>query len=326
MVAFPLAVDPAWESIWRMFSSSPVICLTTDIQIQHSRNPDGSVKGNDACTWTSCRQGCTGTTPIQIQNRMIVKLVLLTILILFGNAGELFRCVQVFANISRLPWEKLESANTSRWVRLDSPQIELARRHKRASTNWAVSWATQNKHLFNKSSNGNQSIINPMYEIQRDHSRRQFVRLMEELGHLGEANDTGQPLLFEATNVRLMVNVRGCGYTVDCAEFHRTAGVIGSLIPCHLSSRGDVTVAVIDHNPEQDRNIILFLFTVPACIFSSAVFLLCCIHYQCCRPQCANFFARRSSAEYSVARLAINTGQLGGQLPSLKPQQASVIK
>ena len=213
----------------------------------------------------------------------------------------------------------VESANVSQWVRLDPS--ELARRQKRASTNWAVSWATQNKHLFNKSSTmGTRSAINPVYEIQREHSRKQFVRLMEELA-AGHANDTE---LFEATNVRLMVNVRGCGYMVDCAEFHRTAGVVGSLIPCHLSGRGDVTLAVMDHNPEQDRNIILFLFTVPACIFFSAVFFLCCIHYQCCRPQCASLLARRSSAEYSVARLAINSGQLGTQLPSLKPQPSAV--
>ncbi|KAI9553112.1 hypothetical protein GHT06_021004 [Daphnia sinensis] len=283
IIAFPLAVDPALESIWRTFSSKPVICLTTDIQIHHSRNPDGSVKGNDACTWTSCRQGCT---------------------------GELFRCVQLFANISRLPWEVLESANTSRWIRLDTPEIELASRLKR-STNWAVSWATQNKHLFNKSVIANQS-DNPLFELQRDHSRRQYVQLMDELKSqqlIDERNNTDPPSLFEAVNVRLMVNVRGCGYTVDCAEFHRTAGVIGSLIPCHLSSRGDVTpVAIMEHNPEQDRNIILFLFTVPASIFCSSVFLLCCIHYQCCRPQLAGFIASRSSAEYSVARLIINSG------------------
>ncbi|XP_046656385.1 protein tipE-like [Daphnia pulicaria] len=284
IIAFPLAVDPALESIWRTFSTKPVICLTTDIQIHHSRNPDGSVKGNDACTWTSCRQGCT---------------------------GELFRCVQLFANISRLPWDVLESANTSQWIRLDSTsQIELGGRLKR-STNWAVSWATQNKHLFNKSASTNQS-INPLYEMQREHSRRQYAQLVEELKgqqQLDDERNETTSSLFEAVNVRLMVNVRGCGYTVDCADFHRTAGVIGSLIPCHLSSRADVTpLAVMEHNPEQDHNIILFLFTVPACVFSSAVFLLCCIHYQCCRPQLAKMMASRSSAEYSVARLIINSG------------------
>jgi hypothetical protein len=206
----------------------------------------------------------------------------------------------------------LESANTSQWIRLDSSsQIELGRRLKR-STNWAVSWATQNKHLFNKSANVNQS-INPLYEMQREHSRRQYDQLVEELkGQQLNGNDDrneSSSSLFEAVNVRLMVNVRGCGYTVDCVDFHRTAGVIGSLIPCHLSSRADVTpVAVMEHNPEQDRNIILFLFTVPACIFGSAVFLLCCIHYQCCRPQLTKLLASRSSAEYSVARLVINSG------------------
>lgn len=234
---------------------------------------------------------------------------------IYQNVGELFRCVQLFANISRLPWEVLESANTSQWIRLDSPsQIELGRRLKR-STNWAVSWATQNKHLFNKSANVNQS-INPLYEMQREHSRRQYTQLLEELKGQqqlnngdDDRNETYYSSLFEAVNVRLMVNVRGCGYTVDCVDFHRTAGVIGSLIPCHLSSRADVTpVAVMEHNPEQDRNIILFLFTVPACIFGSAVFLLCCIHYQCCRPQLAKMLANRSSAEYSVARLIINSG------------------
>lgn len=228
------------------------------------------------------------------------------------NVGELFRCVQLFANISRLPWDVLESANTSQWIRLDSTsQIELGRRLKR-STNWAVSWATQNKHLFNKSASANQS-INPLYEMQREHSRRQYAQLVEELkGHQQQLDDERNETtssLFEAVNVRLMVNVRGCGYTVDCADFHRTAGVIGSLIPCHLSSRADVTpLAVMEHNPEQDRNIILFLFTVPACVFGSAVFLLCCIHYQCCRPQLAKMMASRSSAEYSVARLVINSG------------------
>ena len=60
VIAFPLAVDPAMESLWRRFSSKALICLTTDIQIHHSRMPDGSVKGDDACTWTSCRNGCTG--------------------------------------------------------------------------------------------------------------------------------------------------------------------------------------------------------------------------------------------------------------------------
>ena len=304
IIAFPLAVDPALESIWRTFSTKPVICLTTDIQIHHSRNPDGSVKGNDACTWTSCRQGCTGTIFLSVNDTLFFSPCP-------RNAGELFRCVQLFANISRLPWEVLESANTSQWIRLDSPsQIESGIRLKR-STNWAVSWATQNKHLFNKSAGANQS-INPLYEMQREHSRRQYAQLLEELkgqqlNGEDERNETSS--LFEAVNVRLMVNVRGCGYTVDCADFQRTAGVIGSLIPCHLSSRADVTpVAVMEHNPEQDRNIILFLFTVPACVFGSAVFLLCCIHHQCCRPQLAKLLASRSSAEYSVARLVINSG------------------
>lgn len=217
----------------------------------------------------------------------------------------------------------LETANTTKWVRLESTQIQLTNRQKRA-TNWAVSWATnEDKHQLNKSANGNRT-INPLYEIQRQDSRRQFGRLMEELGQLDVANNSGPAMLFEATNVRLMVNVRGCGYTVDCMEFQRRAGVIGSLLPCHLSRRGDVMVAVMDYNPEQDWNIILFLFTVPACIFFSAVFLLCCIHYQCCRPQCIKCMARRSSAEFSVARLAINSGQLASRLPSLtKPQPSS---
>ena len=65
VIAFPLAVDPAMESLWRRFSSKALICLTTDIQIHHSRMPDGSVKGDDACTWTSCRNGCTGKYLIQ---------------------------------------------------------------------------------------------------------------------------------------------------------------------------------------------------------------------------------------------------------------------
>lgn len=237
--------------------------------------------------------------------------------------------MQLFANISRLPWEMLQSANTSKWVRLDPPQMETGKRPKRA-TNWAVSWATQNKHLFNKTSLTN-GTTNPLHEIQRAHSSQQFVRLLAELGQIDSISSSdgitnANKTLFQATNVRLMVNVRGCGYTVDCAEFHRRAGVIGSLIPCHLSSRGEVMLAVMDHNPEQDRSIILFLFTVPACIFCSAVFLLCCIHYQCCMPQCASFAARQSSAEYSVARLAINSGQLGTQLPNLRPQPTSAIK
>lgn len=313
IIAFPLAVDPALESIWRTFSTKPVICLTTDIQIHHSRNPDGSVKGNDACTWTSCRQGCTGTY-VHIPSPSFLKLSMIDLFTIFvlKNVGELFRCVQLFANISRLPWDVLESANTSQWIRLDSStsQIELGGRLKR-STNWAVSWATQNKHLFNKSASANQS-INPLYEMQREHSRRQYAQLVEELKgqqQLDDERNETTSSLFEAVNVRLMVNVRGCGYTVDCADFHRTAGVIGSLIPCHLSSRADVTpLAVMEHNPEQDHNIILFLFTVPACVFGSAVFLLCCIHYQCCRPQLAKMMASRSSAEYSVARLVINSG------------------
>lgn len=229
----------------------------------------------------------------------------------------------------------LEPANTSKWTRLDVPTMHLARRWKRA-TNWAVSWATvQEKNLFNKSLNrGVNQTANPLFEIQRHDSRRQFARLMGELGHLPAQNNTTSSsnnsspdsVLFEATNVRLMVNVRGCGYTVDCFEFHRMAGVIGSLIPCHLSSQGDGMVAVMDHNPEQDRNIILFLFTVPACIFFSAVFLLCCIQYQFCRPLCLELKARRSSAEYSVARLAINSGQFGTGFPTStlnKPQTLS---
>lgn len=161
-----------------------------------------------------------------------------------------------------------------------------------------------------------------MHETQRNHAREQFIRLLERLGPEaietatnGSSEEALPDSAFAATNVRLMVNVRGCGYTLNCAEFNRTAAHLGSLMPCHLSSRGDVTVAVYDHRPEQNERIIMYLFTVPAVIFAIAVFLLGCIHYQCCRSQWSALLARNAPAEYSAARLIIQSGQLGAKLP-----------
>lgn len=108
--------------------------------------------------------------------------------------------------------------------------------------------------------------------MQRDDSRRQFRRLMEESGQLVNKNDFF--IFFEATNARLVVNFCAYGCTVNFIEFHRKVGVIGSLVPWHLSERGDLMMAMTNYNLEQDWNIILFLFIVPSCIFFWVVFLL----------------------------------------------------
>lgn len=171
-----------------------------------------------------------------------------------------------------------------------------------------------------------------MYEMQRFNARQQFTRLLKQLGPeaiklaTNDSKDVELPdSAFVATNVRLMVNVRGCGYTVDCAGFNKTAARVGSLLPCHLSGKGEVTVAVYDHRPEQNERIILYLFTVPAVVFAFSVFLLCCDHYKYCRPQWAAFVARNAPAEYSAARLVIQSGQIGSKLPQLN-KPASNIK
>ncbi len=198
-------------------------------------------------------------------------------------------------------------------------------RSKRTSTNWASNWATswkKNPAIQQQSTKekggGRGSTNNLLANTQRDFARHQFVQLLAKL-----SNESGQVYhredepLFVVTNVRLMVNVRGCGYAIDCSQFNKTAGMIGSLVPCHLSSQGDYRVGVVDHQPDQDRAIILYLFTLPGSLLISTTSILCFLEYYrkcficCCRD-------KTSTVEFSAARLVINSGALGTRLPSLR--------
>ena len=91
-----------------------------------------------------------------------------------------------------------------------------------------------------------------------------------------------------------------------------------------LSGRGDVTVDVY-RGPQPGTESKYY----PLPVYLSFLHLLLgrllpLLHLlPMLRPQCASFLARRSSAEYSVARLAINSGQLGTQFNS-KAQTATV--
>ena len=228
--------------------------------------------------------------------------------------------MQLFANVSHLPWEMLNDTNITTWTRPDQHQQQLLKPKRTSSTKWAVNWSAGSKVAeFNRSGN-------PILQMQRDWSRRQFIKLVEELGAASSGSDvedssssSSPTSLFAATDVRLMVNVRGCGYTVDCAEFNRTAGAVGSLLPCHLSSRGDYMVGVMDYQPDLDRVVIFYLFTLPVVIFSSAVFLLCCIHHRCCIRCCVK--KKPDRPEFSAAILILNSGQLGGRLPQSNPNK-----
>ena len=214
----------------------------------------------------------------------------------------------------------MNATNITTWTRPDDHQHSQQQQQKNnffkaeraSSTKWAVNWSAGRKLPdFNRSAFAGG---NPLYQAQRDWSRRQFAKLIDELG----GDSSSSTSLFAATDVRLMVNVRGCGYTVDCVEFNRTAGVVGSLLPCYLSSRGDYNVGVVDYHPELDRNIIFYLFTLPVVIFSSAVFLLICIAKRCCIRCCVKK-KPANRPEFSAALLIINSGQvLGGKVNANK--------
>lgn len=211
--------------------------------------------------------------------------------------------------------------------------LPLSGNRSKRSTNWASNWATSWKknsaiqQQSTKEKGGGRSSTggatnNLLANTQRDFSRQQLVQLLGKL-----SNETGQVYyreeesLFAATNVRLMVNVRGCGYTIDCSQFNKTAGMIGSLLPCHLSSQGDYRVGVVDHQPDQDRAVILYFFTLPGSLLISATSILCFLeHYRKCLCCCRD---KSSTVEFSAARLVINSGALGARLPSLRSHTSS---
>lgn len=207
---------------------------------------------------------------------------------------------------------------SSKWVRLDS--LPPSNRTKRSSdsTSWAANWSHNNSYnpALKKPEEVSVSPLNRLYSAQRDFAHQQFLGVLESINQTGRKDGP-----FIATNVRLMVNVGGCGYTVDCSEFNQTVGVIGSLVPCHLSSRNGHSIGVIDHQPELDQFIILYLFTLPLSLFCGSVLLLCLVHHysKCCC--CLN--GGNSTAEFSAALLVIKSGQLGTQLPRARSQTST---
>ena len=57
LVAFPLAVEPSMTTLLESFTSEPIVCVTSAVETALGGHSDG-------CSWTSCRQGCTGTSSV----------------------------------------------------------------------------------------------------------------------------------------------------------------------------------------------------------------------------------------------------------------------
>lgn len=61
LVAVPLAVEPAVATLLESFSRQPMVCVTAAVKTGMAVGGQG-----DACSWTSCRQGCTGENQLEV--------------------------------------------------------------------------------------------------------------------------------------------------------------------------------------------------------------------------------------------------------------------
>ena len=179
-------------------------------------------------------------------------------------AGDVYRCVQVFANISSQAWNSTGVPTVAGNNKTEIVDL-LARRKKRA-TGWAINWA--------------QTVAGaaaaPAWPTE----------------NVNDSTAAGDEWI--SYHVPLKVNVKGCGYPpqVSCSEFHQLAGRVGSLLPCYPNQEG-ASMAVVIHEPETDEWIIMLLFVSPVSVFSASFILLCCMHNNCCRRKFTRIFSVR---------------------------------
>lgn len=264
LVAVPLAVEPAVATLLESFSRQPMVCVTAAVKTGMAVGGQG-----DACSWTSCRQGCT---------------------------GDVYKCVHVFVNVSLIPWETLARHLVNQSAETDT---DVERKRRSAATGWAISWAASDAGIVNASRTSvvETGAVETRYAVYEDAQTwlrvaTSSVDLPATVAELRRVAGLNASTLWDVTRIPLLINVKGCGYPpqVDCATFHRSvASHLGTVLPCYTNQRpspdqrpGAITMAIFRNDPQMDWWVIQAGLVAPLTVFGVSVLLLCCWHNRTC--------------------------------------------
>lgn len=234
----PFVIDPAFETIFKQFESNPAMCYTMDVQ----KN-----RGNNNCSWSSCREGCT---------------------------RELFECTMIYVN-----YKVNEDPNvpgSPSYIAPPDPEASVSPPRKRRSRSFqdmAFSLAESYGSLFGLGAHEREPRAIRDYDYPVDLLQGMDKKSLPAPTPTHGFGGNGSEWYYIRAELR--PNVKGCGYPpmLNCTIWLKTYREIGTNFTCYFS-RVEPQKVITDYDINQVYMNLIYALAIPIPSFIVSVIYL----------------------------------------------------